>query len=69
MLIFCVFLNDDIADIEKPDGVCSPSFVVDEFSGLFVCPSIFYILLYEIHVCFLLQKNEVNSGNKSRGDI
>ena len=25
---------DDIADIEKPDGICSLTFVVDEFPGL-----------------------------------
>ena len=42
MLIFYA-LNDDIVDIEKPDGICSPTFVVDEFSGLFLHPSIFSI--------------------------
>ena len=26
-----MFLNDDIVDIEKPDGICLPLFVVDEF--------------------------------------
>ena len=38
-----MFLNDDIVDIEKPDGICSPTFVVDEFSGLFLHSSIFSI--------------------------
>ena len=38
-----MLLNDDIVDIEKPDGICSPTFVVDEFSGLFLHPSIFSI--------------------------
>ena len=33
-------LSDDIVDIEKPDGICSPSLVVDEFSELFLNPSI-----------------------------
>ena len=36
-------LNDDIADIDKPDGICLPTFVVDEVSGLFLHPSFFYI--------------------------
>ena len=26
-----MLLNDDIADIGKPDGICLPTFVVDEF--------------------------------------
>ena len=34
-------LNDDIVHIEKPDGICSPTFTVDDFSGLFLHPSIF----------------------------
>ena len=36
-------LNNNIVDIEKPDGICSPSFVVDNFSGLFLHPSMFSI--------------------------
>ena len=38
-----MFLNEDIVDIEKPDGICLPTFVVDEFSELFLHPSIFSI--------------------------
>ena len=38
-----MFLNNDIADIEKTDGICSPNFVVHEFSGLFLDPSNFSI--------------------------
>ena len=38
-----MLLNDDIVDIEKPDGICLLTFVVDEFSGLFLHPSIFSI--------------------------
>ena len=30
-----MLLNEDIADIEKPDGICSLTFVVGKFSGLF----------------------------------
>ena len=40
-----MLLNDDIVDIEKPDGICSPTFVVDEFSLLFFHPSVFSIKL------------------------
>ena len=36
-------LNDDIVDLEKPDGICSPTFVVNQFSGLSLHPSVFYI--------------------------
>ena len=32
-----------ILNNEKPDGICLPNFVVDEFSGLFLDPSIFSI--------------------------
>ena len=34
-------LNEDIVDIEKPHGICLLTFVVDDFSGLFLHPSIF----------------------------
>ena len=30
-----MLLNDDIVDSEKPDGMCSPNFFVDEFLGFF----------------------------------
>ena len=30
--LFSMVLNDDIVDIEKSDGTCSLTFVVDEFS-------------------------------------
>ena len=38
-----MLLNEDIVDIEKPDGICFLEFVVDEFSELFLHPSIFSI--------------------------
>ena len=38
-----MLLNDDIADIGKPDGICSPMFVGDEFSESFLHSSIFSI--------------------------
>ena len=43
----CLFpmpVNDNIVEIEKPDGICSLTFVVDEFSELFLHPSIFSII-------------------------
>ena len=39
-----MLLNKDIAYIEKPYGICSVSFVVDEFSGFYLHPSIFFII-------------------------
>ena len=36
-----MLLHDDIVYIEKPDGICSLTFVGDEFSGLFLHSSIF----------------------------
>ena len=35
MLIFSV-LHDDILEIEKTGATCSPTFVVDDFEGLFL---------------------------------
>ena len=39
-----MLLNEDIVDIEKPDGICSLTFVEDEFSELNLNPSIFSII-------------------------
>ena len=33
---FSSYLNEDIADIGKPDRICLLTFVVGEFSGLFL---------------------------------
>ena len=33
-----MLLNDDIADIEKADGICSPTFISNKFLGLFLHP-------------------------------
>ena len=38
-----MLLSDDIVDIEKPDGICSPTFVIDGFVELFLHPSIFFV--------------------------
>ena len=37
-----MLLSDYIVDIEKPDGIFSPTFAVDEFSGLFYIYQFFY---------------------------
>ena len=34
-------LNDNIVEIEKPDELCSATFVVDNFSGSFLYPYTF----------------------------
>ena len=31
-MVISMLLNEDIVDIEKPDGICLLTFVVDEFS-------------------------------------
>ena len=43
MFKLCFFLNENIADIEKPDGICLLTFVVDECLGLSLHLSIFFI--------------------------
>ena len=37
-------LNEDIVDIEKPDGIWSLTAVLDELLGLFLHPSIYSII-------------------------
>ena len=47
--LFSMLLSDNIINIEKPDAICSLTFVVDEFSELFLYPPIFSIMvLYQI---------------------
>ena len=41
--LFIQSLDDDIVDIEKPDVIYSPNFVLDAFSGLFLQTSIFFV--------------------------
>ena len=38
-----MLLNENVVGTEKPDGICSLTPVVDEFSGLFLHPLIFSI--------------------------
>ena len=42
--LFSMLLNEDIVDIEKLDGICLLTFLVDEFSGLFLHPSVFSVI-------------------------
>ena len=42
--LLSMLLNEDAVDIKKPDGICSLTFVVNEFSGIFLHPSIFSII-------------------------
>ena len=42
--LFSMVLKEDIVDIEKPDGICSHNFVVDDILGLFLHHSIFSII-------------------------
>ena len=44
IMLISMFLNEDIIDIGKLDGICLLTFVVYEFSGLFSHPSIFSII-------------------------
>ena len=32
LCLLSMLLKDDIVDIEHPDGICLPTFVLDEFS-------------------------------------
>ena len=43
-----MFLNEDIADIEKPDGICLLTFPVDKFSILFLHPSFFQLSTHSL---------------------
>ena len=39
-----MLLNEDIVDIEKSEGICLFTSAVDEFSELFLHPSVFSII-------------------------
>ena len=39
-----MLLKENIIDIENPDGICSHTFDVDESSGLFFYPWVFYFI-------------------------
>ena len=37
-------INEDFLEMENPDRICLLTFVVDEFSGLLLHPSIFPVI-------------------------
>ena len=41
--LFSMLLNENIADIEKPDGIYLLTFAANEISGLVLHPSVFSI--------------------------
>ena len=43
LFLFSMLLNDDVADIETPDGISSTTFILDKFSGLLLRPSFFSV--------------------------
>ena len=44
-----MLLNDNIVHVERPDGICSPTFIADEFSGLLLDLSIFLLDIRDLH--------------------
>ena len=52
-------LNGNIVDTEKPYGIYSPTFLVNDFSGLFLHPLVVY----------LFSMNGDNSNNKNHHHV
>ena len=46
--LFSMLSNYGSVDVKKPDGICSPTFAEDEFSGLFLHPSFFSIKYQDV---------------------
>ena len=44
-----MILNYNIADIEIPDGICSPIYVKDEILGLFYIHQSFLLNIQDMH--------------------
>ena len=42
-------INDDIADIEKPDGICLPTFIEDKFQDYFYIHQSFLLYIQDLH--------------------
>ena len=47
--LFSMFLNQEIVDIEKPDGIFSLTFVVDEFSDYCYIHQSFLLYTQDLH--------------------
>ena len=48
--LYSMCSNAQIFDIEYPQGICSLIFAVEEFSGLFAHPSLFYLKIQYQHI-------------------
>ena len=46
---FSIPLKDDIADTEKPDAICSPTFVVNNFEDNFYIHQSFPLNIQDLH--------------------
>ena len=68
--VFPILLFDDIVDNEKPCGICWLTFVWN-YKNVYDVTKIFsfHITFYEIHVFFLVEKNEDNSDNKNTSGV
>ena len=44
-----MLLNEDIVDIEKADGICSLTFVLNEFPGYFYIHLSFLLYIQDLH--------------------
>ena len=51
-----MLLNDDIVDIEKLDEICSPTFVIGKFSGLFLKYIYIYIYIRKRHLLIVIHE-------------
>ena len=47
--LFSMLLKEDIVDIERPDGICLLTIVVDHFLGLVSHPSISLLYTQDLH--------------------
>ena len=47
--LISMVLIDDIVDIENPDRICLPTFVVDEFSGSFYIHQTLILNIQDLH--------------------
>ena len=58
LFLFSMVLNDDIVDIEKPDGICSPAFVMFQFLELFSPHQSFLLNIHSVkHFWFWVRLN------------
>ena len=49
LCLFSMLLNDDIVNMEKPDGIYLLTFAVDEFSDNFYIDQSFLLQKYNFH--------------------